>query len=53
MDILMISWNSVWRSAIRAPHFPPRTHTADEWAAFNRSLKRRNPSESALLGADR
>jgi hypothetical protein len=48
MDILMTYWNSVWRSAVSAVERPSQSHTADEWAAYDRSLAKSNPSASLI-----
>ena len=43
MDILITYWNSVWRDAVHAAHDKPHGPTADEWAAYERSLERDKP----------
>ena len=48
MDILMVSWDSIWRNAVKARRVMPTTHTAAELTAYARSLKRSNPSEAAF-----
>ncbi len=48
MDILMVFWNSVWRNTMRAIDQAPPKHSAEEWAAYARSLQRRNPSEGLV-----
>ena len=52
MDILITYWNSVWRDAVHAAHDKPHGPTADEWAAYDRSLKRDvlrpNPAENVV-----
>ena len=52
MDILITYWNSVWRSTVDAAHNTPHGPTADEWAAYERSLERDiprlNPGEKVV-----
>lgn len=51
MDILMVFWNSVWRNTMRAIDHAPPKHSAEEWAAYSRSLERRSPIERATRRA--
>ena len=48
MDILMTYWNSVWRSAVSRTEHAAQSHTADEWAAYDRSLAKGNPSAGLI-----
>lgn len=50
MDILMTYWNSVWRTPGPGLGQSSRKHSLDDWAAYDRSLKRNNPIISLLRG---
>lgn len=52
MDILITYWNSVWRNAVHAAHNAPHGPTADEWAAYERSLKRDTVRQSSVGSTD-
>jgi len=52
MDILMMYWDSVWRTALVgiADH-APQYRTFGEWAAYKRSLKREPHVKIPPIGA--
>lgn len=45
MNSLILYWNSVWKAAMRDPALVGSPHTVQEYAAFNRSLRRKTPFE--------
>lgn len=48
MDILMTYWNSVWRTAVTSLDHTSQSHSMDEWAAYDRSLRRPNPISDSM-----